>query len=117
MAGARKLGAPATNQSKPWRLSTDCRPGRLDFRLHGIEVEARALLHGRKLDRRHRQLFHLLLHKHKAPEFVFEPVEVLLRALFRAAVGPARALERIEAKIDQVWYVNLGLFAEPASRL
>src|SRR5580765_365851 len=101
----------------PWRLLTQCRPGRLDFRLHGIEVEARALLHRRKLDRRHRQLFHLLLNKHKAPEFVFEPVEVLLRAFFRPTIGPARALERIEAKIGQIGYVSLGFFTEPASGL
>src|SRR5262249_38643319 len=33
--------------------------GRLDPRLHGVEVEARALLHRRKLDRGLGQLFHL----------------------------------------------------------
>src|SRR3954452_24508880 len=97
-----------------WRLPARCRPGRLDFRLHGIEDETRALLHRRKLDRRHRQLFHLLLNKYKAPEFVFEPVEVLLRAFFTPVIGPARALEWIEAKIGQIGHVNLGFFAEPA---
>src|SRR6476661_3202844 len=110
----RNSARPPRDQSKPWRLFTHCRAGRLDFRLHSIEVEARALLHRRKLDRRHRQLFHLLLHKHKAPEFVFEPVEVLLRAFFRPTIRPARALEWIEAKIGQIGHVNLGFFAEPA---
>jgi len=99
------------------RLLRYRRPGRLDFRLYGIEVEARALLHRRKLDRRHRQLFHLLLNKHKAPEFVFEPIEILLSAFFGAAIGPAGALERIEAKIDQIGHVRLGFFTQPASRL
>src|SRR5258705_10682579 len=93
------------------------RPGCLDFRFHSIEIETRAPLHRRKLDRRHRQLFHLLLNKHKPPEFVFEPVEVLLRAVFSPAIGPARALERIEAKVDQIGHVRLGFFTQPASRL
>src|SRR4029079_16992312 len=57
------------------------------------------------------------LNKYKAPEFVFEPVEVLLRAFFTPVIGPARALERIEAKVGQIGYVSLGFFTEPASRL
>src|SRR2546423_11579453 len=101
----------------PWQLLTQCRPSRLDFLFHGSQIEARALLHRRKLDRRHRQLFHLLLNKYKAPEFVFEPVEVLLRAVFSPTIGPARALERIEANVRQVGHISLGFFTEPTSRL
>src|SRR5215218_7332084 len=83
-------------------LFAHCRPGCLDFRFHGIEVEARAPLHRRELDRCHGQLLYLLLDKHEAPEFIFEPLEVLLRPGFGPAVGPARALERVEAQIGQV---------------
>src|SRR5258708_11200379 len=79
-----------------------------------MEIETRALLHRRKLDRRHRQLFHLLLNKHKAPEFVFKPVEVLLRAVFSPAIRPACALERIEAKVNQGGHVSFGFFTQPA---
>src|SRR5262249_57456921 len=88
--------------------------GRLDLRLHGLEVEARALLHRRKFDRGLRQLLDLLLDEHEAPELVLEPVEVLLRAFLRAAVGPARALERVEAQVGQEWHIDLGLLAQPA---
>src|SRR5882724_9490597 len=98
-------------------LLTRCRPGSLYFRFHRIEIEARASLHRRKLDRSHRQFFHHLLNKHEAPEFIFEPVEVLLRTEFGLAIGPPRALERIEAKVSQVRHVRFGLFAEPAARL
>src|ERR1700724_4468078 len=55
------------------------RPGRRDFRFHSIEIEACALLHWREFDRSHGQLLHLVLDEHEAPEFVLEPVKVLLR--------------------------------------
>src|SRR5882672_10949740 len=93
------------------------RPGCLDFRFHSIEIETRAPLHRRKLDRRHRQLFHLLLNKHEAPEFVFEPVKILLGTFFGPAIGPARALEGIEANVDQVGHVRSGFVTQPTSRL
>src|SRR3981189_945619 len=98
-------------------LLSDCSLGCGDFRLHGIKIEARALLHRRKLDRSHRQLFNLLLDKYEAPEFVFEPVEVLLRAFLGPVVGPARALKRIEAQVGNVGYVRLGFVSEPPPRL
>src|SRR6266849_2409624 len=99
------------------RLLRYRRPGCLDFRFHSIEIETRALLHRRKLDRRHGQLRDLLLNKYKAPEFVFEPVEILLGPLFGPAIGPAGALERIETKVDQIGHVRFGFFTQPASRL
>src|SRR5206468_690492 len=92
-------------------------PRRRDFRFYGIEVKARALLHRREFDRSLRQLLNLLLNEHEAPEFVFEPVEVLLRSGLSPIVGPARALKGIEAQVDQVRYVNLGFFTQPAPRL
>src|SRR6185312_11557898 len=94
-----------------------CGPGSLDFRLHGIQIEACASLHGRKLDRRLRQLFDLLLNKHEAPELVFEPIEILLRAFPCAVTRPPRALERIQAKIDQIRHVGFGLVTKPAAWL
>ena len=99
------------------RLLGQCRPGGLDLRLHRIEVEARALLHGRELDGRHRQLRDLLLHEHEAPELVLEPIEVLLRTVLGAVSGPARALERIETQVDQVWHVRVGLLTQPPAGL
>jgi len=80
-------------RQRPWRaLLRHCRPGRLDLRLYGIEVKAGAPLHRWKLDRSHRELFDLLLDKNEAPEFILEPIEVLLRSDFGSAVRPARAL-------------------------
>src|SRR4051812_5019639 len=111
--GAANRGAPELMRS----LLGDRRPRRLDLRLHGIEVEARAFLHRRELDRGHGQLLYLLLDKHEAPELVFEPVEVLLGAVFRPVVGPARAFEWIETKICDVRHVRFGLVTEPAPRL
>ena len=43
-----------------------------DLRFHSVEVEARALLHGRILDRGHCQLGDFLLHEDKAPELIHE---------------------------------------------
>src|SRR5262249_5321326 len=90
---------------------------RLDLRFHGIEVEARALLHRRILDGRVGQLHDLFLHEHEPPELVLEPLEVRLRPGLGAVVGPARALERIETQVSDVRYVRLGLLTEPAGWL
>src|ERR1700730_2129190 len=93
------------------------RPGRRDFRFHSIEIEACALLHWRELDRSHGQLLHLVLNEYETPEFVLEPVKVLLRPVFSPAIRPARALERIETKVGQKGYVRLGLVTYPAAGL
>ena len=103
-AGRRRRGAVSLCITLASRA-----PGRLDLRFHGIEVEARALLHRRELDRGHRQLLDLLLDKHEAPELVLEPVEILLRPDLGPALRPSRALERIEAKVGQIGHVELGL--------
>src|SRR6266704_6847862 len=97
-------------------LLAHCCLGCRDFRLHGIEVEARAFLHRWELDRSHRELLNLLLDEDEAPELVFEPVEVLLRSVFSPAIGPACALEWIEAQVGQGGHVKLGFFAQPAPR-
>src|SRR3981081_1124167 len=55
-AGHRGTRRARDKSVEAWRLLTHCRPGSLDLRFHGIEVEARALLHWRKLDRGHGQL-------------------------------------------------------------
>src|SRR6266478_2117551 len=109
----RSAGGPTPGRPRPEDqqntfvvLLAHCRPGRRDFRFHGIEIEAGALLHRRVLDGRHDELLHLLLDKHEAPEFVFEPLEVLLRPGFGPTIGPARALERIQAKVGQVGHVR-----------
>src|SRR5215208_6705966 len=115
VSSAPIAGRSLTNISLP--LFAHCRPGGLDFRFHGIEVEARAPLHRRELDRSHGQLLHLLLDKNEAPEFVLEPREVILRPGFGPIVGPARALEWIEAKVGQIGHVSLGLVAQPAAGL
>src|SRR3954452_812973 len=107
----------ATFQPALLTLPRDRGSGGLDLRLHGVEVEARALLHRRKLDRRHGELLHLLLHEDEAPELVLEPLEILLRAGLGAVLRPARALEGIEAKVGQIGDVDLGLVAEPATGL
>src|SRR5262249_33694721 len=71
-AGSRRA-ARHRDQRCP-RLFGHGGPGGFDFLLHRLEVEARALLHWRELDRRQRQFLHLLLHEHEAPELVLEPV-------------------------------------------
>src|SRR3982074_354221 len=111
--GAEDHGAP---QLMPCLLG-DRRLGSRDFRFHGIEVEARAFLHRRELDRSHGEFLHLLLDKYEAPELILEPVEVLLRTELCPAVGPARALEWIKTQVGQTGHVELGFFAQPAARL
>src|SRR3954468_23801630 len=98
-------------------LPRDRGSGGLDLRLHSVEVEARALLHWRELDRGHGELLDLLLHEDEAPELVLEPLEILLRAGLGPILGPASALERIEAKVGQIRHINLGLIAQPAAGL
>src|SRR4051812_28635580 len=118
-AGGRSLRTARhqDHQLALFALFGDCRLGCGDFRLHGIEVEAGALLHRRKLDRSHGQLLYLLLDKHEAPEFVLEPVEVLLCPGLSPTVGPARALEGIEAKVGNIGHIRLGFVAQPTTGL
>jgi hypothetical protein len=47
-----------------------------DLRFHGIEVEARALLHWREFDSAHGCLCHHFLDEHEAPELVFIPLKI-----------------------------------------
>src|SRR4051794_2421096 len=98
-------------------LPRDRGSGGLDLRLHGVEIEARPLLHWRELDRGHRKLLDLLLHEDEAPELVLEPLEILLRAGLGPVLRPTRALERIEAEVGQIRNVDLSLVAEPATGL
>src|SRR5438552_214322 len=79
-----------------------------------VKIEARASLHRRVIEEGLEFLAHHLLDEDEAPELELEPIEVLLRAIFRSVVGPALALERIEAQVDQVGHVNVRLFTQPA---
>ena len=108
----------------PWEPVERCgvllgyrRPCRFNLGLNRIEVEAGTLLHWRELHRGHRKLLNLLLDKYEAPEFILEPIEVLLRSELGPAIGPAHSLEWIEAQVDQVGHVRLGFITQPTSRL
>src|SRR4029077_1144274 len=90
-----------------------CRSGSFNFLLHGLKVEARALLHGWELDGRHGQLLNLLLNKHEAPEFILEPLKVFLRPRGSLINGPSCALERVESQIGQEWHINLDFGPKP----
>src|SRR5438034_5606061 len=81
---------------------------------HGIKIETRTLLHRRVIKEGLEFLAHHLLDEDKAPELELEPIEVLLRAVFRSVVGPALTLERIETQVDQVRHVNMRLLTQPA---
>src|SRR5215467_552706 len=110
--------AAADRRSAPVDASLgDGRSRRLDLGLYAFEVEARALLHRRKLDRRFGQLQDLLLDEHEAPELVLEPLEVRLGADLGPVIGPTRTLERIEAQVGDLGHIELGFLTEPAGRL
>src|SRR3954451_4827616 len=72
------------------------------FGFHGLQVKACAALHRPEIKEGLEFHAHYLLDKHKAPELKLEPIEVLLSALFRSVVGPALALEWIEAQVRDV---------------
>ena len=63
------------------------------FRFHGLEVEARALLHRRVIEEGLEFLADDLLDEDKTPELELEPIEVLLRTFFRPIIRPALTLE------------------------
>src|SRR5437867_9741948 len=83
----------------------------------GLKIETRAPLHWRVFEEGLDLLGNQLLNENKAPEFVLEPVEVLLSTVFRPIAGPARALERIQAQVGDVRHVRMGLLAHPTSGL
>jgi hypothetical protein len=87
--------------------------GFLDLRFHGLEIEARALLHGRIIDGRHGQLAHYLLNEHEAPELILEPGEIVLRSA-ESSYRIVKTFERIETKVRQYGCVNLDLGPYPA---
>ena len=76
--------------AKSLLASMPCR-GLLDLRLHGFEVEARALLHRRKLERRLGQFADLLLGELEPPELVDEPVVVRDRTIGLPLDMPVRS--------------------------
>src|SRR5206468_5027000 len=80
----------------------------LELFLQPLQVEARALLHGRELDEGLGVLPDLLLHEDEAPELVHEPVVVGDRS------ADPRALEGIETEIDENGPVDLDRAAQPA---
>jgi hypothetical protein len=80
----------------------------------GVKIKARAPLHRRVFEEGLNFFGYDLLNKNKAPELELEPIEVLLRPVFRPVSGPALALEWIETEVDQIGYVHMRLFTQPA---
>ena len=57
-----------------------------------VEVEARAPLHRRVIEKRLEFLAHQLLHEHESPELILEPIEVLLSPFLVPSLGhPVRS--------------------------
>src|SRR5215470_12714147 len=83
----------------------------LQFLLERFEIEARALLHRREIEEGLRCLCHLVLDEDEAPKLVGVPI------VERQRSGETRALERIEAQVDEGRPVRLYRAAEPAARL
>src|SRR5207245_9413312 len=77
----------------------------------------RLALHGRVIERGVQVRAEDLMDERETPELELEPIEVLLPAFFRPIVGPALALKRIEAQVDQIGNVHLRLGTKPAVRL
>ncbi len=84
----------------------------IDLRFHGLEVETRALLHGRIVEGRHGSFATFLLDKHETPEFILEPSKVLVRAVI--PLPPGRALKGIQAQVCENRRVDMDLAADPA---
>src|SRR6185312_11475808 len=104
---------PARNTSLLSGLRLD---GSLDLLFHGLQIEARAPLHGRELDRSLGDFCHLLLHDLEAPELVDKPIVIADRPAI-LAVEHTRPLERVQTEIDQDRPVHFDRGAEPATRL
>src|SRR6476620_6566469 len=77
----------------------------LDLFLDGFEIEARALLHRRKLDRRLGKLADLLLHELATPELENKPIIECQRPL--RAVWQVRAFERIKPNVSEYRPIHL----------
>src|SRR5262249_3096476 len=92
-------------------IAATCRDRFLDLGFDGLQVEARALLHGREVDGRLAEFGHFLLHEYTAPELENIPVVVSER------VGQASALVGIEPKVGDDRPINLHRGAEPARGL
>src|SRR5271154_5789652 len=94
----RKIGRPlrtarVISQTIVWLLGV-CRDGFLDLCLDGLQVETRAFLHRRILDRGLGHPGDLLLYELEAPEFKGEPVVKRQRTV--GAVRKVHAFERIK---------------------
>src|SRR5258706_507786 len=87
------------------------------LRLDCVKVEAGSPLHRRVIEEGLDFLAHYLLDKHEAPELELEPIEVLLRPVFRPVAGPACAFERVKSQVGDVRDVWMGLFPQPAGGL
>src|SRR6266702_1694939 len=89
--------------------------GLLDLLLDGFQVETRALLHRRKLDRSLGELRDLLLHELETPELVSKPVAECQGTL--NAAGQARAVEGIQADISEDRPTNIDRAAQQTAWL
>ena len=102
------------------RLLPSLVPDRLlDLLFYRIEVEGGRVLHRRILNRRLRELRHLLLDEHEAPELArIEVVHVAAAEVIQAlAANGRRPLEGILAEIHDRGHVGRDLRSGPASRL
>src|SRR5580704_17305598 len=88
-----------------------------DLFFHSVEVERRALLHGRIVDGAHGELCHYLLDKHEAPELVHEPVHIEIASSISVHTRETHFLERIQTQVDQNRHVRMILGTEPAAGL
>src|SRR5262245_59324921 len=79
--------------------------------LQPFEVEARALLHRRELDKGLRRLGGLLLSGDEAPELQGVPIRVEERS------SDARTFEGVETQVDEDRPIDLDRAAKPAVRL
>src|SRR5437764_14555115 len=94
--GGRPCEPPAVKVLYVTRLLAGAFCGRLrlfhlfrHLRFHCVKIETRTLLHRRVIKEGLELLAHHLLDEDKAPEVELEPIEVLLRTIFRSLVGAA----------------------------
>src|SRR5579864_1927050 len=116
--GAQKFLGPLACRSGwlPNLLSVFCHCF-CDLRLHGVKVERCPLLHRRIIDSSHGQLPYFLLHKHKAPELIHEPVEIHVTSPVSVLRRKTHPLEGIETQVGKDRHVWMVLGTEPASGL
>src|SRR5215469_1938433 len=113
-AGARSEGAPAA----PSALLVSCLAchGLLDLGLDGFKIKARSRLHWWIVNRCLGEFPDNLLHEHKAPKLIDEPVIIVDRAIILAVVH-AGSFVRIKPQVCEDRPIHLFGCAKPAAGL